>query len=82
MQRNRINSRSDNPLVKKQETSGKDFYPFQTDLKKNISQEQLEQLARLFRAADRQFGGGLGGLGGLLGGWLLMMRVLIILKMI
>merc|ERR1711962_1987722 len=30
--------------------------------------QQQEQLARLFRAADRQFGGGLGGLGGLLGG--------------
>ena len=35
-------------------------------------------MARLFRAADRQFGGGLGGLGGLLGGWLLMLRVSII----
>ena len=35
------------------------------------AQEQLEQLSRLFHAAVRQFGGGLGGLGelgGLLGG--------------
>ena len=33
MQRNRINSRSDHPLVQKQKTSGRDYYPFQTDLK-------------------------------------------------
>merc|ERR1712055_618842 len=30
--------------------------------------DQLEQLSRLFHAAERQFGGNLGGLGGLLGG--------------
>ena len=35
-------------------------------------QEQLEELSRLFHAANRQFGGGLGGLGGLLGGELLV----------
>ena len=35
-------------------------------------QERLEQLSRLFHAANRQFGGGLGGLGGLLGGELLV----------
>ena len=37
-------------------------------------QEQLEQLSRLFHAANRQFGGGLGGLGGLLGGELLLLN--------
>jgi len=34
----------------------------------NQHKEQLEELSRLFHAANRQFGGGLGGLGGLLGG--------------
>ena len=43
-------------------------------------QERLEQLSRLFHAANRQFGGGLGGLGGLLGGELLVKLFLLEVK--